>query len=163
MPKRVAASSRSSGGNGKLPPASLETLRHGGKAGGEPVFKKWRCSHLRVRSMTMTVTRRELIAGGIAAGAAAVVRPSLAGLLSAKGIPVKMGATDWNLRQEASLSSLELGKRIGFEGVQVSLTDRRNREAPPRVKNLAEAAAHREEARKQGVHISSTCLNILHV
>src|SRR5687768_14100317 len=112
----------------------------------------------------MKLTRRQLISAGAAAGASTLVeRPSLAALFRAKGIPVKMGATDWNLRQEASLSALELGKRIGFEGVQVSLTDRRNREAAPRVKSLAEAAAHREEARKQGVGISSTCLNILHI
>src|SRR5688500_7463778 len=99
----------------------------------------------------MSVSRRELIAGGIAAGTAGLVgRPSLAAMVRARGIPVKMGATDWNLRQEALVSSLELGKRIGFQGVQVSLTDRRNREVPPRVKSLAEAAAHREEARRQG-------------
>ena len=111
----------------------------------------------------MEITRRELMAGGIAAAGGMVGRPSLAGLLRAKGIPVRIGATDWNLRQEASPSALELGKRIGFQGVQVSLTDRRNQSEPPRLKNLAEAAAHREEARKQGVAISSTCLNILHI
>ncbi len=110
----------------------------------------------------MKLSRRQLIGAGIAAGAASP-RWSLAEMLRSKGIPVKMGATDWNLRQEASLSALELGRRIGFQGVQVSLTDRRNQSEPPRLKSLAEAAAHREEARKQGVAISSTCLNILHI
>ena len=76
---------------------------------------------------------------------------------------VRLGATDWNLRQEANLEALRLGKKIGSEGVQVSLTDRRNQSEPPRLKTHAEAAAHREEARRLGLHITSTCLNILHI
>jgi sugar phosphate isomerase/epimerase len=104
------------------------------------------------------------MAGGIAAGAGALAgRPSLAWMLAQKGIPVKIGATDWNLRQEAKPEVFALAKRLNLDGVQVSLTDRRSQGEAPKVKALYEAAAHREAARSQGVAITSTCLNILHI
>lgn len=111
----------------------------------------------------MSISRRELMAGGLAAAGTAMGQSSLAELFSQRGIQVKIGATDWNLRQEAKLEALKLGKKIGLKGVQVSLTERRNQSEPPRVKDLADAAAHREEAKKLGIEITSTCLNILHI
>ena len=101
--------------------------------------------------------------GGMAAGAAAMGAPSLASLFRARPIPVKLGATDWNLRQEAKVEAIGLSRRIGFDGVQVSLTDRRAEGEKPRVKSLSDAAALREEAKRQGISIASTCLNILHI
>jgi sugar phosphate isomerase/epimerase len=112
----------------------------------------------------MTLSRRELMAGGLAAGAGALAaQPSLAWMLAQKGMAAKVGATDWNLRQEAQPGAFELAKRLKLQGVQVSLTDRRKRDETPKVMALYEAAAHREAARQNGVAITSTCLNILHV
>ncbi|MEP7273503.1 MAG: hypothetical protein ABI882_18545, partial [Acidobacteriota bacterium] len=33
----------------------------------------------------------------------------------------KVGVTDWNLKQTAKLDSIALAKRLGFDGVQVSI------------------------------------------
>jgi sugar phosphate isomerase/epimerase len=111
----------------------------------------------------MIISRRDVLRAGVAAGAGALGAPSLAQLVKQKSMNVRLGATDWNLRQEGSLEGLRLGKKLGFEGVQVSLTDRRDKSETPRIKTHAEAAAHREEAKRLGIHITSTCLNILHI
>ena len=100
--------------------------------------------------------RRDFVKSGAAALAGT---GPLAGLLAARGMDLKVGATDWNLRQEAKLGAVDLAKKIGFDGVEVSLgvgTDR----LP-----LADADLQRqylEEARKHSLPIVSTCLNILH-
>ena len=100
--------------------------------------------------------RRDFVKSGAAALAGT---GPLAGLLAARGMDLKVGATDWNLRQEAKLGVVDLAKKIGFDGVEVSLgvgTDR----LP-----LADAdlqRQYREEARKHNLPIVSTCLNILH-
>jgi len=100
--------------------------------------------------------RRDFVKSGAAALAGT---GPLAGLLAARGMDLKVGATDWNLRQEAKLGAVDLAKKIGFDGVEVSLgvgTDR----LP-----LADAdlqRQYREEARKHNLPIVSTCLNILH-
>src|SRR5437867_10620130 len=100
--------------------------------------------------------RRDFVKSGAAALAGT---GPLAGLLAARGMDLKVGATDWNLRQEVKLGAVDLAKKIGFDGVEVSLgvgTDR----LP-----LADAdlqRQYREEARKHNLPIVSTCLNILH-
>lgn len=106
----------------------------------------------------MSLSRRDVfkLAG---AGAAAAVSSPWIQHLEARSIPVRIGVTDWNLRQEAKLEAVELAKRLAFDGVQISLgvgTERLPLADP------ALQAQYVEEAAKQGISISSTCLNILH-
>ncbi len=106
----------------------------------------------------MTLSRRDVFKLAGAGAAAAVSSPWLPHL-EARSIPVRIGVTDWNLRQEAKLEAVELAKRLGFDGVQISLgvgTERLPLADP------AVQAQYVEDAAKQGIAISSTCLNILH-
>jgi len=83
----------------------------------------------------------------------------LARAIRAAGLPVKIGVTDWNLRQEAKLAAVELAKRLGFDGVEISIGV--GTEKLP----LSEAALQKqyvEEGRRIDLPIPSTCLNILH-
>jgi sugar phosphate isomerase/epimerase len=71
----------------------------------------------------------------------------------------RVGVTDWNLRQEGKLESIELAKKIGFDGVQVSIgvgTDALPLSDPARQK------AFLDESRRVGLPIASLCLEILH-
>jgi len=84
---------------------------------------------------------------------------SLAELLRAARVAVKIGATDWNLRREVKPDAIELAKKIGFDGVEVSLgvgTDR----LPLADKEMQRQ--YLDESKKRDLPIASTCLNILH-
>jgi L-ribulose-5-phosphate 3-epimerase len=106
----------------------------------------------------MRLTRREglrLVGGGVAAGlfGAAKVR-------AARRAAFKVGVTDWNLKMENRLEAIALAKRLGFDGVQVSLGKGADR-LP-----LSDPARQREylaESRRVGHPIASVCLEILHV
>jgi len=77
----------------------------------------------------------------------------------AKGVRFKIGAPDWNLRQEARLESIALAKKIGFDGVQISLgvgTDKLPLGDP------AVQQAFLTESKRVGLPLTSVCLNILH-
>lgn len=78
---------------------------------------------------------------------------------AARAAPVKIGITDWNLRKEADLGAVELARRIGFDGVEVSLGVGAERLplADPELQQR-----YLEESRKHSLPIASTCLNILH-
>jgi len=79
--------------------------------------------------------------------------------LKARSIPVKIGVTDWNLRQEAKLEALALAHKLGFDGVEISIgvgTDRLPLSDPDLQK------AYVGEARRLRFPTHSTCLNILH-
>jgi sugar phosphate isomerase/epimerase len=83
----------------------------------------------------------------------------LAQALKAKGLPVSIGVTDWNLRQEAKLEALALAHRLGFDGVEISIGI--GAERLP----LGDSALQQQyvaEAKKLKFPIPSTCLNILH-
>src|SRR5438093_1262676 len=76
----------------------------------------------------MELTRRNFVKSGAMLGAGATFSAGyLAELLRAARVAVKIGATDWNLRREVKPDAIELAKKIGFDGVEVSLgvgTDR---------------------------------------
>src|SRR5437764_14057517 len=112
---------------------------------------------------TMNISRRNLLSAGfgLAAGAA-LSSKSLAALARAKKVGLKIGATDWNLRQEAKPDAIELAKRIGFDGVEVSLGM-----GPVGSDHLPLAeketqARFLEESKRNRLPIAGTCLNILH-
>jgi sugar phosphate isomerase/epimerase len=72
----------------------------------------------------------------------------------------KVGVTDWNLKLENKPAAIALAKRLGFDGVQVSLGKGADR-LP-----LADPAlqqAYLAESRRVGLPIASVCLEILHV
>ncbi len=68
----------------------------------------------------MDICRRDFMTGavlGVAATAAAAA-PQPEG---AKGLPVRVGMTDWNLGQRGDVSKISLAREIGLDGIQVSL------------------------------------------
>jgi L-ribulose-5-phosphate 3-epimerase len=87
-------------------------------------------------------------------------RPVLARVSAAQAAAFKVGVTDWNLRKEASPESFALAKRLGFDGVQVSLATGRGKDRMPI--SSADVQRYLAESRQHGLPMSSTCLNILH-
>ena len=107
----------------------------------------------------MRLTRRDtlrLVGGGLAAAGLGAAR----GDTAPKPPRFRVGVTDWNLKLENKVEAIALAKRLGFEGVQVSLgkgTDR----LP-----LADPARQQEylaESKRVGLPLASVCLEILHV
>src|SRR2546422_11766779 len=108
----------------------------------------------------MKLSRRNMLGQVLASGGGLYAAGGLPSLFLAKGVKVKIGATDWNLQQEAKLEAVALAKRIGFDGVEVSLGVGGNDKLP--LDNPDRIHAYREEAKKNKLPIASTCLNILH-
>ncbi len=104
----------------------------------------------------MNISRRTLIS-------AAVITPfaRLSGARSSLS-EVRIGVTDWNLRQAGKVEALAFAKSLGFEGVEISL----GRKAVDDKLPLADPelqTRYVEEARAQGMALAGTCLDILHV
>lgn len=74
----------------------------------------------------------------------------------------KIGVTDWNLRMPGSPDALRVAKKLGFEGVEVSL-GRKVADGKLPLDNAAVQDAYRTAAREQKIALSGTCLDILHV
>lgn len=109
----------------------------------------------------MRITRRGFIKHGTLTFAAmAVAKDQLLAYGKARGVKFKVGAPDWNLRQEAKPESVALARRLGFDGVQISLGVGRDR-LP--LGDPATQAAFLAESKRAGLPIASVCLNILHV
>jgi len=104
----------------------------------------------------MTLSRRDAFKLAALGAAAHELRlPEL----RAAAPTVRVGVTDWNLRLEAKIEALELAKRLGFDGIQISLGV--GTESLP----LADSELQKrylDEAAKNGIPLVSTCLNILH-
>lgn len=99
-------------------------------------------------------TRRDFIGVATAFG--------LSRLLPAQRAGLRIGVTDWNLRQTGKLEAVELASRLGFDGVEVSLgrkaMDGKLPLDDPELieKYLAAAKTHK-------ISLAGTCLDILHV
>lgn len=79
-----------------------------------------------------------------------------------KSFELKIGAPDWNLKLTGQVEAVELSKRIGFDGVEISLGRKPTGDRLP----LADPDVQQrylDESRKHNVPIVSTCLDILHV
>ena len=75
---------------------------------------------------------------------------------------LQIGVTDWNLRQTGKLEAVAMAKRLGFDGVQVSL----GRDAVGGKLPLADPelqSKYVDAAKSQGIALDGTCLDILHV
>ncbi len=109
----------------------------------------------------MKITRRGFIQIGATSLAAVTLSQNqqLFSYAASKGVKFKVGVTDWNLKQEAKLEALALAKKLGFDGVQVSIgkgTDKLPLSDPELQKTYL------QEAKKVGLPIASLCLEILH-
>ncbi len=101
------------------------------------------------------MTRRTFLHSATCAAAAS------APVLAARS-KLEIGVTDWNLQQTGKVEAVGMAKRLGFDGVQVSLgrkpVDGRLPLADPEIQ-----AKYVAEAKAQGIPIDGTCLDILHV
>ena len=109
----------------------------------------------------MSLTRREsirLCAAGVVS-AALWEREERAALAAAKPPRFKVGVTDWNLKLEGKPESVALAKRLGFDGVQISIgvgTDRLPLSDPALQQQFLDAS------KREGLPLASVCLNVLH-
>ncbi|MDQ3650055.1 MAG: sugar phosphate isomerase/epimerase [Acidobacteriota bacterium] len=109
----------------------------------------------------MNITRRQFFGlGAVGLAATALSGNALSTVEAAgKNAQFKIGVTDWNLRQVAKVEAVTLAKKLGFEGVQISLgvgTDKLPLSDP------AVQQAYLAESKRVGLPLASVCLNILH-
>lgn len=105
----------------------------------------------------MSLSRRSFLQQGVAGATGAALVPSLLTYAAKKGVKFKVGVTDWNLRQTAKTASIALAKKIGFEGVQISIGRQMQ------LKDPALQQAFLAESKNLGLPLASLCLDILHV
>ncbi|HUQ93874.1 MAG TPA: sugar phosphate isomerase/epimerase family protein [Bryobacteraceae bacterium] len=99
----------------------------------------------------MPISRRSLL---LAAG---VALP-----LHAKSYGFRLGVTDWNLKQTGKVDAVSLAGRLGFQGVEVSLGRTPVGGKLP-LDNAGLQAQYLAAAKKHGIRLAGTCLDILHV
>jgi len=102
----------------------------------------------------MSFSRRSFLGGAAALGMA----PAMP---AADKLGFQLGVTDWNLRLTGKVEAVALAKKIGFDGVEVSLG------MQPVGDKLALANDEIQEkylaaAKEQGIALAGTCLDILH-
>lgn len=101
-----------------------------------------------------------MLASGSLAAAALVFPRSISPLVAASGREprFRIGACDWSIGKHSDPGALELGKRIGLDGVQVSLGTVANNMhlREPEVRER-----YREAARKSGVAVASLAIGEL--
>jgi L-ribulose-5-phosphate 3-epimerase len=113
--------------------------------------------------MPHTISRRRFVQIGLQAGALLT-----AGARALAGAPppvkFKVGVPDWNLKLEAKIEAIALAKKLGFDGVQISLGHEGVTTAAQHLP-LADPKmqqAYLAEAKRVGIPITSVCLEILH-
>lgn len=108
----------------------------------------------------MFTNRRDfLLSLGITSAALLGAEKTLSYAAQKKAAKFKIGVTDWNLRQEGKIESIALAKKLGFDGVQVSIGVGKDK-LP-----LSDPALQQQflsESKRVGLPIGSLCLNILH-
>lgn len=106
----------------------------------------------------MKISRRNFLHGSTAGlGAAAFASKSLITYAAQKGVRFRVGVTDWNLRQTAKPESVALAKKIGFDGVQISIGRKME------LNDKALQQTFLAESKRAGFPLTSLCLDILHV
>lgn len=106
----------------------------------------------------MNLTRRNFIQAGAAGLAfAGIGDQSLTAYAAAKSVRFRLGVTDWNLRQTAKIESVALSKKLGFDGVQISIGRKME------LNDKALQQAFLAESKRVGQPLASLCLDILHV
>ena len=104
-------------------------------------------------------TRRQFLGSAAAAAAGLAVRPFSAAALARRArTRFHVGVTDWNLQLEGDPKAVALAKSLGFDGVQISLSNRNGKDWVGE-EVLDQFAA---ESKRLSLPIASVCLNILH-
>jgi L-ribulose-5-phosphate 3-epimerase len=106
----------------------------------------------------MPLNRREFIAIGVGASVGLAVSDFPAYAAKA-GVKFKVGVTDWNLKQDGKVESVDLAKKLGFDGVQVSIG--RGTDQLP-LSDPALQKAYLDESNRVGLKVESLCLDVLH-
>jgi sugar phosphate isomerase/epimerase len=75
---------------------------------------------------------------------------------------LRIGVTDWNLRQTGKVEAVGLAARLGFDGVQISL-GRTPVDGKLPLDDPAIQSAYMAAAKEHAIPIDGTCLDILHV
>jgi sugar phosphate isomerase/epimerase len=104
------------------------------------------------------LTRRGFIGAGVGASVA-LASSGLPAFAAKAGVKFKVGVTDWNLKQEGKIESIALAKRLGFDGVQVSIGHGADK-LPLSDPTLQKAFL--DESKRVDLQIESLCLEILH-
>jgi L-ribulose-5-phosphate 3-epimerase len=109
----------------------------------------------------MKTTRREFITSTTVGLASSILAGHWSKNTFARPIKVKfkIGAPDWNLRQEAKVESIALAKKLGFDGVQISLGI--GKDALP-LSDPATQKSFLNESKRVGLPLASICINALH-
>ena len=115
----------------------------------------------------MNQTRRTFLQTGAAALALTHTMSStesLAAYAAAKGVKFKLSAPDWSLNEEGKLNAIGLTKQIGLPGVQISIGHALKGETITSLPLSSPALQKQylDEAKKQGVALTSLCLEIMH-
>jgi L-ribulose-5-phosphate 3-epimerase len=106
----------------------------------------------------MDISRRSFLQIGTASMAtAALCRHATIASAVRQGVKFKVGAPDWNLKQTAKLEAIAFAKRLGFDGVQVSIGRKME------LQEKSTRKAYVAESRRVGLPLTSVCLDILHV
>jgi len=103
----------------------------------------------------MTITRRsflEVTGSGALAASRGIAKPS----------GLKIGVTDWNLQQTGKGEAVALAKKLGFDGVEVSLGRKPVDDKLP-LDHQEIQERYLAAAREHGIGLAGTCLDILHV
>jgi L-ribulose-5-phosphate 3-epimerase len=104
----------------------------------------------------MSITRRELLAtawGACLAGNAEPQKIKVPGL--------RIGVTDWNLNMTGKVEAFELARKLGFQGVEISL-GRKPVDGKLPLDNAELIAHYRAAVKRTKVQVSSVCLDTLH-
>jgi sugar phosphate isomerase/epimerase len=106
----------------------------------------------------MTLHRRAFVRYSLAGIAAEFALPTLRAASKTK---FRVGVTDWNLRLSAQPEAVAMAKKCGFEGVQVALGRKLVEDKLP-LDNAEVQQTYLTEARRNGIALTSTCLDRLH-
>ena len=101
----------------------------------------------------MLISRRQFVKAGAALATAPAAFPKTS---------LKIGVTDWNLRQTGKIDAVALASKLGFDGVEVSLGRRPVDDKLP-MDNTELQGQYLAEAAKLKIKLAGTCLDILHV
>ncbi len=103
-------------------------------------------------------TRREFLTTTAAGVAATLASRSMAWARARANAKFKVGITDWNLDLEGDPRVVALAKELGFDGVQISLSNRNGKDwVGDEVLDQFVA-----ESKRLQFPLASVCLNILH-
>jgi L-ribulose-5-phosphate 3-epimerase len=112
----------------------------------------------------MSLSRRRFLKIGLQASAMFTPAARTLAVIRADAVRFKVGVPDWNLKLEAKIEAIALAKKLGFDGVQISLGHEGVKTASDHLP-LADARAQQAylaESKRVGIPITSVCLEILH-